>query len=194
MKTMISALRRDRRGVTVVEFALVSPVMLAMICGTLEVGHMMFARAALEGAVVEAARDATATLESSEDARETVTRASIINAMSGFPTAPNRTVTITTKVFHDFSSATPENFTDANRNGVYDVGEDYIDRNRNGVWDPAVQIPGKLGGPGDVVSYTAVFPKRMLFGGLTSWIGIPNETTLTATTVVRNEAVVRKAA
>lgn len=187
-----SHLIRDVTGVTVVEFALISPVMLAMICGTIEIGHTMFARAALEGAVVEAARAATASMESSQDLRESAIRASISNAMSDFPTAPGKNITIVTTVYKDFSTSTPENFTDQNGNGVYDKGEDFIDRNGNGKWDPAIPIPGKLGGPGDVVSYTAAFPKLRLFGTMTSWFGVSPEATLVATTIVRNEAVVRK--
>lgn len=190
--SIVSDLIRNRRGVTVVEFALISPVMMMMICGTIEIGHLMFARAVLEGAVVEAARAATASMESSEDARATVVRDTIVNAMSSFPTVAGKNVTVTTKVYRDFSTTTPENFTDKNANGVYDKGEDFIDRNANGKWDPAIQIPGKFGGPGDVVSYTAEFPKQMLFGSMTASLGISPEINLVATTVVRNEAVVRK--
>lgn len=183
---------RDRRGVTAVEFALIAPALMWMICGTIEIGHMMFARAVLEGAVVEAARAATATLESTEGARNTIMRESISEMMSQFRTAPGTSITISTKVYRDFASVTPENFTDKNGNGVWDPGEDFIDRNGNGKWDPAIPISGTLGGPGDVVSYTATFPKQMLFGSMTTWFGVSPETMLTATTVVRNEAVVRK--
>ena len=108
-----------------------------------------------------------------------------------FPAA-GKNITIVTTVYKDFSTSTPENFTDQNGNGVYDKGEDFIDRNGNGKWDPAIPIPGKLGGPGDVVSYTAAFPKLRLFGTMTSWFGVSPEATLVATTIVRNEAVVRK--
>ncbi len=100
-------LARDQRGVTVIEFALIAPVMLAMICGTIELGHLMFARAALEGAVVEAARAATASLESSETARDAVMRQTIAASMREFPVASNEAITISTKVYHDFSSVTP---------------------------------------------------------------------------------------
>ena len=189
---IVSDFVRNSRGVTVVEFALISPVMMMMICGTIEIGHLMFARAVLEGAVVEAARAATASMEISEDTRQAVVRDTIVNAMSSFPTAAGKSVKVSTKVYRDFSTTTPENFTDKNANGVYDKGEDFIDRNANGKWDPAIQIPGKLGGPGDVVAYTAEFPKQMLFGSMTASLGISLEIDLVATTVVRNEAVVRK--
>lgn len=181
----------DRSGVTAVEFAIILPAMLTLICGSTEIGHMMFARLVLESAVVDAARIATASIDSSETARNTIMRASIANAMSSFPLAPGRRITIQTKVYRDFSTAFPEPFDDANRNGVYNAGETYIDRNRNGKRDDAVQISGTMGGPGDVVSITAIYPKRVLFGFLNTEWALGSLINMSATTVVRNEAVAR---
>lgn len=186
-------LREDARGVTIVEFAIILPAMLTLICGAIEFGHMLFARVVLEGAVTEAARTATATLETNETQRTSIMRASITKSMSDFGTAPGQSVTITSTVYRDFSTAFPETYTDTNGNGRYDSGEAYVDRNKNGVWDSAKPVSGStLGGPGDVVSYTVRFPKRVLFGFVGSTIGygggvIP----LSASTVVRNEAVVQ---
>lgn len=187
----LARLFADRSGVTAVEFALILPAMLTLICGSTEIGHMMFARLVLESAVVDAARIATASIDSSETARDTVMRASIATAMSSFPLAPGRTITIRTKVYRDFSTAYPEPFTDANNNGVYNAGETYIDRNQNGKRDDAVQISGTMGGPGDVVSITAIYPKRVLFGFLNTEWALGSLVNLSATTVVRNEAVRR---
>ncbi len=187
-------LRGDKRGVALVEFALLAPVMLMLICGTIETGHMIFARMVLEGSITEAARKATASLETTESDRDAVMRSSIKQAMSNFPLARGRSITITTAVYHDFSSVTPETFTDINRNGRYDLGETFVDRNRNGRWDNASPIADRtLGGPGDVVSYTVTFPKAVLFGWLSEVFRFRNGIVpLNATTVVRNEAVVRK--
>ena len=166
--------------------------MLTLICGTIELGHMIFARQALEGAVVEAARKATASLETSEAQRNTIMVASITKQMSGFPLAPDRQIAIATTVYANFSSAYPETFTDTNRNGTYNPGEPYVDRNQNGRWDNAVAKSGTLGGPGDVVGYTVTFPKRLLFAYVGRFIGAPDGVIpLKATTVVRNEAVAR---
>ena len=188
-------LRGDIRGVTIVEFAIILPAMLTLICGAIEMGHMILARVVLEGAVTEAARQATASLESGEPQRDTVMRNSIIRSMSDFPTAPGQSITITATVYRDFSTAFPETFTDTNGNGKYDVGEPYVDRNKNGVWDSATPIAGStLGGPGDVVSYTVRFPKRVLFGFVGDAIGLRSGVIpLSASTVVRNEAVVQVA-
>lgn len=182
----------DRRGITVVEFALVLPAMLTLICGTIELGHMILARQVLEGAVVDAARKATASLETDEAPRRQIMIDSIKRSMAAFALAPGQAIDIQTRVYADFSSAYPETYTDQNNNGRFDTGEPYVDRNKNGQWDQATAKTGTLGGPGDVVSYTVRFPKRLLFGYVGRFIGRSNGILpLSATTVVRNEAVVR---
>ncbi len=187
-------LRHERRGVAVIEFALLSPIMLFLICGAIEIGNMIFARVVLEGAVTEAARLATASLEDSEAQRTTTMKNSIIESMHQFPIAKNNSLVITTTVYRNFSDAYPEPYNDANGNKKYDLGETFSDRNQNGIWDDAKPVTGStLGGPGDVVSYTAKFPKRVLFSFVGDLIGFKNGVIpLAATTVTRNEAVVRK--
>jgi hypothetical protein len=191
--SLARGIRRDIRGVTIVEFALVLPAMLTLICGAIELGHMLFARVVLEGAVTEAARAATASLEAGEAKRDTVMRASIMSSMSEFAMAPNQSIAITAIVYRDFSTAFPETYTDTNGNGRYDLGEPYVDRNKSGNWDNAKPVSGStLGGPGDVVSYSVRFPKRVLFGFVGNVIGFGSGVIpLTASTVVRNEAVVQ---
>jgi Flp pilus assembly protein TadG len=185
-------LGRDRRGVTAIEFAIVAPVMLLLICGTFEMGHIMYARSVLEGAIVEAARAASSTMETNEVDRTLIMRKSIEDSMAVFTRAKGKSITIETKVYRDFSTAYPETYTDTNGNGKYDFGEAYVDRNMNGKWDPAVQVAGTLGGPGDVVSYTAIFPKQILFNFIASDLGLRGAVNLSATTVMRNENMVRK--
>jgi len=192
MRMPAHLLFRDRRGLTIVEFAIILPAMLTLICGTIEMGHMILARQVLDGAVVDAARKATASLETDEATRRQIMVQSITRSMSAFALAPGQAIDIQTTVYADFSSAYPETYTDQNNNGRYDPGEPYVDRNKNGQWDNVTAKSGTLGGPGDVVSYTVKFPKRVLFGFVGRFIGrstgiLP----LTATTVVRNEAVVR---
>lgn len=189
--TRAPTLLRDRRGATVIEFALILPVLLTAICGTIELGHLLIARLVLDGAVVEAARIATATIDNSQSARDTVMRQSITAAMGSFPLATGQQISITTRVFADFSTAYPEVYTDANRNGKYDLGETFVDRNRNGQWDPATPITGTMGGAGDVLSITVRYPKQVLFGFLGTQWAMGSLVTLSATTVVRNEAVSR---
>lgn len=192
--TRLSSFRRDRRGVAAVEFALIALPMFTMICGTIELGHMIYCRAVLEGAVTQAARTASATMETTEGDRQKIMLDDIKSSMSPFRTAKDKEITIETKVYKDFSTAYPENFTDTNGNGSYDFGEDYTDRNGNGKWDPAQPISGTMGGPGDVVSYTAKFPKQILFDFVAAPLGLGSQIDLAATTVTRNETIRRKVA
>ena len=186
------ALLKSRAGISTVEFAIILPALLTLICGSIELGHMLFARVVLEGAMTEAARISTASLETAEAQRTTVTEESIEQAMRFFPLAAGAHVGVETTVYSDFSSAHPETYDDANENGQFDLGEIFVDRNANGKWDAASPIAGTLGGPGDVVSYTVHFPKRILFGFLgMNWL-MGDRITLNATTVVRNESVVRR--
>ncbi|MBB3346604.1 TadE/TadG family type IV pilus assembly protein [Sphingomonas sp. BK069] len=189
--TRALALVRDRRGATVIEFALILPVVLSAVCGTIELGHMLVARMVLDGAVVEAARVATASVDNSQAARDTVMRQSITTAMSSFPLATGQQMSIDTRVFADFSTAYPEVYVDANRNGKYDLGETFTDRNKNGKWDPATPITGTMGSAGDVLSITVRYPKKVLFGFLGTQWAMGSLINLSATTVVRNEAVSR---
>ena len=112
--------------------------------------------------------------------------------MRPFPTADGQIVAIRTTLYKDFATAYPEAYTDTDRSGSYELGEPYVDRNRNGVWDNATPVGSStLGGPGDVVSYTVRFPKRVLFGFVGGAMGYGSGVIpLSASTIVRNEAVV----
>ncbi|WP_238560138.1 TadE/TadG family type IV pilus assembly protein [Sphingomonas sp. Mn802worker] len=185
-------LLRCTRGVTIVEFALIAPMLLFVLCAAIEMGHLIFARQMLEGALIEAARAATASMETGENDRATIMRKSVADTMKLFPAAAGKSITVTTTVFADFASVTPEIYTDANKNGKYDQGESFVDRNKNGKWDPSTPKTGVMGGAGDVVSYTVTYPKAVLFQMVGKAIGYGDGTEpLSATTVVRNEALRR---
>lgn len=55
----LTLLRADHRGATVTEFALVAPVLLAMLLGVVQLGVGLYAQAGLKSAVEDAARYAT---------------------------------------------------------------------------------------------------------------------------------------
>lgn len=56
---LLTSLRSDRCGATVLEFALVAPVLFAMLFGIAELGILFYAQAGLKSAVEDAARYAT---------------------------------------------------------------------------------------------------------------------------------------
>jgi Flp pilus assembly protein TadG len=53
---MLRQLVRDRRGATVVEFALISPFFLVLLCGIVENGLILFTQAAMDNGTRDAAR------------------------------------------------------------------------------------------------------------------------------------------
>jgi Flp pilus assembly protein TadG len=69
-RLLVKALRyrRDRSGVTAIEFALVAPVLITVIFGTLESAMMFYVATSMEGEVQIAARQIrTGTVQGSED-------------------------------------------------------------------------------------------------------------------------------
>ena len=59
MRRLFQRLRADRRGVSVVEFALLAPLFIMMIVGVAQMGILYYAHSALRNAVSEGARYAT---------------------------------------------------------------------------------------------------------------------------------------
>jgi Flp pilus assembly protein TadG len=53
----LKALRKDTGGATIIEFAIVAPVLFLLMFGMIEFGIMMATQSALDGAVSQAARD-----------------------------------------------------------------------------------------------------------------------------------------
>ncbi|APG62732.1 hypothetical protein LPB140_07955 [Sphingorhabdus lutea] len=149
----------DENGATVVEFAIIAPVFLFLMMGTLDVGYSMYMKSALDGAVQAAARDAA--LESGP-----ASLATIDNKLKATIASLNdkANVSIDRKSYFDFTDVKrAEVFTDANNDGKCNNGENFEDENANGVWDIDVGEDG-VGGPKDVVlynvsvSYDGLFP------------------------------------
>ncbi|MDO6414681.1 TadE/TadG family type IV pilus assembly protein [Sphingomonas sp. BIUV-7] len=181
----------DEGGATIVEFALILPVLLLIICGAIDLGFLFLAQTTLNGAIMQGAQVASTSMERTEAQRQTTLRNGIYASMAAF--APQQPVVVT-KVFHTFGTTFPEDYTDTNHNGVYDApsgtfpGEAFVDRNNNGHWDADVPVTSgssTMGDVGDVVSYSAALPVRHLFGFLGWGTSTVN---LKAYAVVRNEA------
>src|SRR5690606_15971856 len=122
-------LRRDTRGATVVEFAIVAPVMGMVLLGAFDVAHTLYMRGVLQGVLQKVARDST--LEDSTNANVQTTLDNKIKAQVA-AIANNGTVAISRRYYRTFATAAAaraETFTDSSagvfRNGVCDNGEPY---------------------------------------------------------------------
>lgn len=179
--TRLRALLRDETGATLVEFALVAPVLLLTLMGIFDMAYNTYTSIMLEGAIQKAARNSTiegATLRSKE-IDEAVTRA-VRNI------APNGEMTFTRKSYVNFSDVSePEEFTDVDGNGSCNDGEPFEDINGNGSWDADRGRAG-MGGARDAVLYTVTVEAPRLFP-MARLIGLPETFTAKAETVLRNQ-------
>ncbi len=193
MRRLYSLLRGERseRGTTIVEFALLAPVMFLLICGAMDLGYLYLAQTSLNGALLQAARLNAVSMEKSENDRQAAMRASITETMSPYSDVQP---VVDTKVFKTFASSQPEPYIDTNNNGQYDPpappfpGEAFTDRNGNGKWDASIPLTSgaqTMGDVGDVVSYLATLDVQHLFP---IYFNGKKTISLRATAVVRNEA------
>lgn len=171
--------RGDTRGVTAIEFAVAGPVLIILLMGIFDLGHMAYIRAVLQGGVQQVARNGTLETAETEAGDAYVKR--LVDGV-----APGAKVEITRSSYFDFTDiARPEAWNDKNNNSICDNGESYTDENKNGHWDADVGKSGN-GGANDVVvytvkvTYTPVFPVPGLTDGNT-------RRTLSATAVRKNQ-------
>lgn len=181
IRKLFRTLRRDNRGVTAVEFAVVSPVMLLMLMGLSEVAYQVWARAMLNGAVQQAGRNsALETGVNQQTAIDNAVKATVQDI------SPQATFTFQRRNYSDFASVNrPEDFTDSNGNGYYNSGECFSDVNGNRTWDADRGVSGQ-GGADDVTEYTvtATYPRLFPMAGLLGWSA---NQTITAKTVLKNQ-------
>lgn len=174
-------LLREDAGVTVVEFAMLAPVLLLTLLGLFDMSYNMYAQTLLQGALQQAARNST--IEGASSQTSTIDASVTSSVKSAIADA---TLTFTRKSYASFSNVgTAEQFTDTNGNGLCDAGEPYEDANNNGSWDRDQGVNGQ-GGARDAVLYTArmTFPRAFPLAG---FMKIPTTVTLSASTVLRNQ-------
>ena len=182
--TALRALRRlarDTRGATAVEFAAIAPAMLMVVLGLMDLGYGVYANALLEGAVQQAGRDST--IEGAETrglAIDNQVRDVVTNL------APKAKVSFDRRAYIDFSDVDrPEDFTDANRDGICSDGEPFEDINGNGTWDED-RGRADMGGARDAVLYTVTVQYPRPFPVM-KLLGFSPNVTSRAQTVLRNQ-------
>jgi Flp pilus assembly protein TadG len=177
-------LAMDERGATIIEFAIVAPVMCLLLVGAFDVAHGLYTRGVLQGVVQKTARDST--LESGLEANQQAILDGRVRAQAS-ALANNATITITRKYFRTFSAAAKaqyEPYTDTNENGTCDQNEPYEDTNNNNRWDAGTKTG--QGNAKDAVLYTVSMTYPRMFP-LYRFVGGSSSTTVTATTVLRNQ-------
>lgn len=183
---------RDDRGATLTEFGLISPVLFLLLFGAFDIGHTLYVKTVLEGAVQKAARDSS--LESAAGSASTV-RDAIDKAVRDQLMPFDRSATISFnrrfyRTFTDAAAAKREEFNDTPTgpfaNGVCDNGETFTDINNNGAWDADGGDSINRAGARDNVVYTVSIEYPRLFP-LDAFIDVPEAQRLTASTVLANQ-------
>ena len=179
--TAFRQLAADTRAVAAVEFAIVAPTFLLLLFGIFDAGQGIYVRSTLQGALQDAGRDAG--LESGTAQKDLIDQY-VQEQVS--PLVPNAQFTVTRQNYQTFSDVgRPEDFVDANDNGVYDDDECFTDENGNLTWDDDVGKSG-IGGANDVVLYTVTVTYDRSFP-LWKLLGQSEQTTLSASTTLRNQ-------
>lgn len=173
---------RDTSGVTIIEFALLAPVLMVMLFGLLDLAHSMYTAQMLQGAIQKASRDST--IEGAS------TNASTLDgrvSQAVLAIAPGSTVSFNRKSYSNFTSASrPENYDDLNNNGTCDNGEAFEDANKNGSWDQDIGTAG-FGGARDAVLYTVTVAYKRLFPIAAFIPGQTKTITMTSSNILRNQ-------
>lgn len=176
----VRRLQRDDSAVTIIEFAMVAPVMLLLLMGLFDLGYRAYAASVLQGALHDAARMATVGGYSL-----TQIDARVKTRLSNFAT--RSTVTTQTASYYEFSGVSqPEKIvSDTVPLNAYNAGDCFEDVNGNNSYDTDRGRAG-TGNADDIVRYsvTITFPRILPLGTLMGW---GNMQTLSSNTVLRNQ-------
>lgn len=170
----------------VTEFALVAPTTCVLMLALFDLGHGIYYASQMQGAIHEAARQATVGDKTGAQIDNFVT--SRVNKL-----VKNPTITITKKNYADFTGVKKAEkiVTDTAPFGTYNAkagltpGDCHEDANQNGSWDADRGRTG-IGGADDIVYYEIAVTYDRIFP---AWalIGAPSTQTVKVNTVLKNQ-------
>ena len=182
-------LLRDQRGVTIIEFALIAPVLMLMLMGLFDLSYNMYTTHMLQGAIQHAARNSSIEGAAGKEVQldSIITRA--VHAV-----APSATLNFNRRAYSSFTKAgRPEDYTDIDSDGTCNHGEPFEDTNGNRTWDADGGKTG-FGGARDAVLYTVTVNYQRPFPIAGFVPGQTKDFTLSAATVLRNQPYSQQAA
>jgi Flp pilus assembly pilin Flp len=179
----LGTLRRSESGATIVEFALILPVLCILLLGTFDLGYRSYVTSIIQGSLHEAARMATV-----GGIPTSTIEAHVRDRLRSF--SRNATVTTTTRSYADFNGVrTPETITqDTAPIGQYNTGDCYQDANGNSSYD-LDRGRGGLGGAEDVVYFEVrmTYPHIVPIGNFIPGTRWDNDVSITQNTLLRNQ-------
>lgn len=176
----------DRRGASLIEFALALPVFILGVVGILELALVLSAQVLAEGGLREAARYGITGQIPGGSSREAQILQIVSNHTHGMIDVSGATVT--TKTYDSFDQVEEEEpyDDDSPANGQYDVGETFTDWNGNGTWDSDTGVAGP-GASGEIVLYKIEFQWSFLTPLFSKFGGDDGKLDLSAAITVQNE-------
>ncbi len=181
MGKLFLSILRDETGATLVEFALVSPVLVLTLMGLFDLSYNYYAETMIEGAIQKAARDSTIEAYANNGA---VLDQRVRHAVQ--TVVPSAAVTFERSAYSSYSDyGRPEDFTDTNSDGACNDNEPFVDTNGNGTWDQNRALTDTNGARDAVLydveaTYDRPFPMAEL-------IGLEDTVTVKARTILRNQ-------
>ena len=173
----------DHSGATIVEFAIVAPVLVMFIMGAGDLLLQSYASSMLTGEVEKAGRDSTLQANASATATAEID-ARVMAAVRQI--APGATYTSSRENYTNFTNVQkPEPFTDSNSDGIRQVPECYSDVNNNNRYDIDQGEVGE-GGASDVALYTITVTYRHFFP-IVGLFGGNNNAVISAKTLLMNQ-------
>jgi Flp pilus assembly protein TadG len=194
MRRLVQPLNRSAtctRGVAALEFAIVAPVLLLLLMGLFDLGHVVYVKSQLTGLIQKAARDSTLQ-DQSTLAGQTALDNELISQIKLL--APGAKVVPTRRFYRNYNEAAarvPEAWGDTDKDKRCDNNESYTDLNGNGVWDAdggdggsTSSTPG--GGAQDRTIYTVNVSYARLFP-FWKMVGMSSQAELSSTTLLANQ-------
>jgi Flp pilus assembly pilin Flp len=174
-------LDRDQSGTTIVEFALILPVLCLLLLGFIDLGYQSYARSVVQGALHDAAR-----MASVGGINMTQINTRVRQRLSNFA-GTRSTVTIATESTYDYQSVRrPEKLIiDTAPVGIYNQGDCWEEVTGNTTRDDNRARNGQ-GGADDIVRYevTLAYPRIVPLAHMFGW---SQNATIRANTVLRNQ-------
>ncbi len=183
----LRTIRRNQSGTSITEFGLIAPVVLIMLLGTYDVGHEMYVKSVLNGALQEVGRNSALEGATNADQRAEIDER-LTQSVKGV--VPNAEVEVTRRYYKTFSQAAAAQAEDVieddeDANNQCDEGESFMDANHNGKWDKDGGTDGQ-GGAKDVVIIGVTLRYDRLFPSA-SFIGYGSDVILVSDSVIANQ-------
>jgi Flp pilus assembly protein TadG len=161
--SLLSRIRKNQDGATLLEFTFVAPIFVMMMLGGLDIGYSLYLRTVGSGTL-----EATARTASLQGASQATMEANIRTAMNRLLPQNQRSnpaaITITQKSYSDYSRVNqPEVLVvDTDSDGLLDIGDCWADEDEDGQFGVNQGRTG-LGGSDDAVYYTVTMAIPRLF-------------------------------